>query len=224
MSGRHPVSTALCLAAALVLVGCSGTDAPQTAQVLPDDAGVPSDGAGTAPATEDDDAQTSDGSSAEDERTVEVAGDGTVLVSGDQASFVMPSGNIQCVMRAASVVCQVADKDFEPAADDLNPDALGDCGVDTADAVTVLAGSRATWGCTSETIRGQAALELGGWWAADGVGRTEEVEGTDLAVLAYDSSLQVGSMLCRSSVTDVTCRDLGSSHGFTLAREAYSTS
>ena len=222
MSHRHPVVAALWLAAALVLFGCSGTDAPDTAQVLEDDAGAPSEGAVADPDTEDEALQSEETS--EDGRTVEVAGDGTILVGGDQASFVMPSGNIQCVMRAASVVCQIAEKDFEPVEDDLNPDALGDCGVDTADAVTVLAGSRATWGCTSETIRGQAALGLGGWWAADGVGETEEIQGTDLAVLAYDSSLQVGSMLCRSSLTDVTCRDLDSTHGFTLAREAYSAS
>jgi hypothetical protein len=222
MSHRHPVVAALCLAAALVLAGCSGSDAPDTAQVLEGEASDPSAGAGE-PDSADDVAQPSAGSD-EDGRTVEVASDGTILIRGDQASFVMPSGNIQCVMRAASVVCQIADKDFEPADDDLDPEALGDCGADSADAVTVLSGSRATWGCTSETIRGQAALELGGWWAADGVGTTEQIEGTDLAVLAYDSSLQVGSMLCRSSFTDVTCRDLDSSHGFTLAREAYSTS
>ena len=220
MSHRHPAVVALCLATALMLLGC-GSGAPDTAQVLEDDASEPSTGAD--PDREDDAAQPSE-SGAADGGTVEVASDGTVLVGGDQASFVMPSGNIQCVMRSASVVCQIADKDFQPAEDDLNPEALGECGVETADAVTVLAGGRATWGCTSETIRGQAALDLGGWWASEGVGETEEIEGTDLAVLAYDSSLQVGSMLCRSSLTDVTCRHLDSSHGFTLAREAYSTS
>lgn len=211
------------VAAACLLVGLTTgcSQAPRTSEVVVEPpSAAPS--AGEEAAGQDDAA--SSATSGSTERSVTTASDGTTLVTGDQASFVMPSGNIQCVMRAASVVCQISEKDFDPAQDDLDPQALGECDTGSADAVTVLAGGRATWGCTSETIRGQAALDLGGWWAADGVGDTEEVDGTDLAVLTYDSSLQVGSMLCRSSFTDVTCRDLDSSHGFTLAREAYSTS
>jgi hypothetical protein len=211
----RPLLVAVSLIAALSPAACRGSGAPDTAQVLED---PPAATAG--PGTEEDTSSPGADASA---RTVELAGDGTVLVSGDQASFVMPSGNIQCVMRPASVVCQIAEKDFAPSEGELDPDALGGCGTDSADAVTVLSGRPATWGCTSETIRGQAALDLGGWWAADGVGETEQVEGRELAVLAYDSSLQVGSMLCRSSFTDVTCRDLESSHGFTLAREGATT-
>lgn len=155
------------------------------------------------------------------ERSVRIGADGTLVASGDQASFVMPSGNIQCVIRTDSVVCQIAEKDFRPDQGHLGAGVLGGCDAASADALTLLVGSGAGWTCTSETIRGQAAVDLGGWWAADGMGRTEEVEGRPLAVLSYGRALQVGSMLCRSERTGISCRDLTTTGGFTLAREAY---
>lgn len=96
----------------------------------------------------------------------------------------MPSGNIRCVIRVDSAVCQIAERSFEPAQVELSPEALGDCTTASADALTLLAGEFAAWTCTSQTIRGQAALDQDGWWAADGVGETEEIDGTPLAVLA----------------------------------------
>lgn len=169
-------------------------------------------------------ASTAAGDVAATERTVETAADGTYLISGDQASFVMPSGNIQCVMRAGSVVCQISQKQFEPAQEDLSEAVLGDCGTTSADALTLLDDDVAAWTCTSETIRGQASVDLGGWWAAEGVGETERVEGQDLAVLRYGQSMQLGSMLCTSRSSGISCRDTASPAGFTLAREDYSVS
>lgn len=155
------------------------------------------------------------------ERSVDTASDGTLVATGDQASFVMPSGNIQCVIRTESVVCQVAEKDFTPQDGDMSPDVLGDCGPERADSLTLVSGAGTGWTCHTESIRGQAGLDLGGWWATDGVGETEEVDGTPLAVLSYGQELQVGSMLCRSESTGISCRDLTSADGFSLAREAY---
>ncbi len=155
------------------------------------------------------------------DRSVEVADDGTVVVDADQASFVMPSGNIQCVIRTDSAVCQISDKDFEPAPPDLSPQALGDCTTATADALTLLSGERAFWSCTSETIRGQAALELGGWWAAEGAGDTELIDGVPLAVLSYGESIQIGDIVCSSESLGASCRLLNEAHGFSLAREDY---
>lgn len=105
-------------------------------------------------------------------RAVKVSGDDTFMISGDQASFVMPSGNIHCVLRSGSAVCQIADKSYAPAQSDMSGQVLGDCGAAAADAITVLEQQQAAWTCTSGTIRGQAALGLGGWWAVDGVGGT----------------------------------------------------
>ncbi len=155
------------------------------------------------------------------DRAVELADDGTVLVEADQASFVMPSGNIQCVIRIDSAVCQISEKDFAPAQPDLSPQALGDCTTATADALTLLDAERAFWSCTSETIRGQAALDLGGWWAADGAGETELIDGIPLAVLSYGESIQIGDIVCSSERLGVSCRLLDEAHGFSLAREDY---
>ncbi len=154
-------------------------------------------------------------------RSVQIAGDDTILITGDQASFVMPSGNIQCVLRVGSAVCQIANKNFEPAAEDMSDQVLGDCTAANADAITSLEGEVAGWTCTSETIRGQAAIDLGGWWAADGVGTTESVEGSDLAVLNYGQKMQLGAILCSSESTGISCRDTAGPAGFSLARESY---
>lgn len=105
-------------------------------------------------------------------RAVQVADDDTIMICGEQASFVMPSGNIQCVLRAGSAVCQIANKSYAPAQSDMSDQVLGDCGAAAADAITFLEQQQAAWTCTSGTIRGQAALGLGGWWAVDGVGGT----------------------------------------------------
>lgn len=154
-------------------------------------------------------------------RSVKIAGDDTILISGDQASFVMPSGNIQCVLRVGSAVCQIANKSFEPAVEDMSDQVLGDCTAANADAITVLEGEAAAWTCTSETIRGQAAIGLGGWWAAQGVGTSESVEGADLAVLNYGQKMQLSTILCSSETTGISCRDTAGTAGFSLARESY---
>lgn len=167
------------------------------------------------------DSDSSTDSAEAEPRSVQIAGDDTILITGDQASFVMPSGNIQCVLRVGSAVCQIANKTFEPAAKDMSDQVLGDCTADNADAITALEGQAAAWTCTSETIRGQAAIGLGGWWAADGVGTTENVEGTDLAVLNYGQKMQLGAILCSSESTGISCRDTTGTAGFSLARESY---
>lgn len=216
MSNAHRRRPALVLASlTLMLTACSqdpGSDspAPDTADAATGTAQAP-DAAGSTSAAPVD----------VSDRSVQVADDGTIVIGADQASFVMPSGNIQCVIRTDSAVCQISDKDFEPAPPDLSPQALGDCTTATADALTLLRGERAFWSCTSETIRGQAALDLGGWWAADGAGETELIDGTPLAVLSYGASIQLGEIVCSSENTGASCRLLDEAHGFSLARQDY---
>ncbi|MGB5952986.1 MAG: hypothetical protein WBG57_10820 [Ornithinimicrobium sp.] len=218
---------ALGVAGCCVVSGCTNaaTDAEPTVEEAasstqePDGAGQSQDAASeSASATDESEDETSS------ERSVDIAADGTYLISGDQASFVMPSGNIQCVMRAGSVVCQISQKQFDPQQGDLSEAVLGDCSTNSADALTLLADDVTAWTCTSETIRGQASVDLGGWWASEGVGELEEVDGKDLAVLTYGQSMQLGSILCNSRQSGISCRDTASTSGFTLAREEYTVS
>ncbi|MGB3685000.1 MAG: hypothetical protein WA991_04145 [Ornithinimicrobium sp.] len=218
----RPFYRALALGGAAVLMasgaGCAVGNDPVVGEAVPSDPAPESATAsGPRPSEKDDPAQ----ETPLQDQAIDVAADGTYVVSGDQASFVMPSGNIQCVMRSGSVVCQISQKRFEPAAKDLSDAVLGECGTNNADALTLLDNDVAAWTCTSETIRGQASIDLGGWWAADGVGDTESVDGLDLAVLNYGQAIQLGSILCSSESAGISCRDTASSAGFTLAREDY---
>ena len=225
---RRVILTLTLAAGALLSTSCSAdppvddSDPSPAEQSAADvtQAPAPAQESGSEPGgTTDSDAATE--SAGPEPRSVQIAGDGTILISGDQASFVMPSGNIQCVLRDGSAVCQIANKEFDPATGDMSDQTLGDCSAASADAITVLEGEVAAWTCTSETIRGQAALALGGWWAADDVGSTESVDGTDLAVLDYGQKMQLGSILCSSESTGISCRDTTGPAGFTLARESY---
>ncbi|MGB3763627.1 MAG: hypothetical protein WA966_10410 [Ornithinimicrobium sp.] len=226
---RRVILTFTLAAGALLSASCSEDppagepEPPAVAQTAADPTQAPDsaqkDGSPSGDRDTESDAATE--SAGPEPRSVQIAGDGTVLIGGDQASFVMPSGNIQCVLRDGSAVCQIASKDFTPSTDDMSAQVLGDCTADSADAITVLEGEGAAWTCTSETIRGQAALDLGGWWAADNVGSTESVDGTDLAVLDYGQTMQLGAILCSSESTGISCRDTAGTAGFTLARESY---
>lgn len=205
------------LALTLSVAACSDEAPDPAPDPAPDTAAEPSDSAGGSAAPPDSAPTTPVDVG---DRSVEVT-DGTVLIEADQASFAMPSGNIQCVIRVDSAVCQIAQKEFEPAEVDLSSEALGDCTTATADALTLLAGEFAAWTCMSETIRGQAALDRGGWWAGDGIGETEQIEGTRLAVLPYGGAVQLGNMICRSESAGVSCQTTDGGHGFSLAREDY---
>ncbi len=44
----------------------------------------------------------------------------------------------------------------------------------------------------------------------------------DSAVLGYGTAIRLGTMVCASLTTGVRCQDLGTGHGFLLARERYS--
>jgi hypothetical protein len=78
--------------------------------------------------------------------------------------------------------------------------------------------------CAGDTIisvaePGQAATA---WWRTGGPTVTIADAQLTLVVLPYGTALAVGQMRCDSATTGVTCRNLTTGHGFSMAREAYS--
>jgi hypothetical protein len=79
--------------------------------------------------------------------------------------------------------------------------------------------------CAGDTIiefaqQGQSTTT---WWQAGGPRVTDSDAHMTFVVLPYGSALAVGHMRCDSATTGVTCRNLTTGHGFSMAREAYST-
>lgn len=68
------------------------------------------------------------------EITAQPQADGTVLVEGSQASFLMPSGNVACVIRPDTVVCQIDGKQHAARQEHINPETFKGCAPKTADA------------------------------------------------------------------------------------------
>jgi hypothetical protein len=77
--------------------------------------------------------------------------------------------------------------------------------------------------CAGDTIVGFAEVgqSTTTWWQPGG--KTVKNSDETMAVLPYGSALVVGHMRCDSASTGVTCRNLASGHGFSMATEAYAT-
>ena len=149
----RPVLPVLSLVLLSALAGCGSapdTDEPQviSGSGAPSEgpsAGSPSDdspttagGPGQSATTQegDDSAATQEGE-ASGEISAVVQPDGTILVEGSQAAFLMPSKNVACVMKPDGVVCQIDGKKFEAKKGDINPETFEGCTRKTADAMTV---------------------------------------------------------------------------------------
>ncbi len=208
------------LAAALLLSACGASEttppAPETGAAT-----VSTEPTGGAP----DDAEGTSGPAAAGtlELAAEVQPDGTVLVDGKQASFLMPSTNMVCVLRPGSVVCQIHEKNFTPRQADLAPDAGEGCSRETADGLVIRDGEAARWTCLPEDLRGWSSVDTGGGWVRPGTGSTREVGGTAHAVLPYDTVLRLDDVACESRRDGVECSDLSTGRSFHLAREGYRT-
>lgn len=207
------------MAAAALLAACGG--GPDPATTVPETAG------GAVPDAADEDSATA-GSGPPSaagalDLSAEVLADGTILVAGDQASFLMPSTNLVCVLRPDGVVCQIHEKQFTPRAADLAPDRAEDCTSEVADGLSVRGGEPARWTCLPEDLRGWSSVETGGGWVGAGHGSTREVDGVDHAVLPYGSTLRLGDVACESRREGVECADLSTGRSFFLARERYGT-
>lgn len=201
-------------------VSDAGPDAPDASLSAQETAPPDADGQdGTDPGTADQsDATAPD---APDEITAQLQADGTILVEGAQASFLMPSGNVACVIRPDTVVCQIDGKQYAAKQGDINPETFEGCTPQTADAMSVGQGADPTWVCLPYDIRPTADVAAGGSWAGPGVGATDQLGDTTVAVLPYDTTLRLGNISCLSDRAGVDCTDLTTGRGFQLAREGY---
>lgn len=216
---RHRRARALVPAVALgalLLAGCDDGDEPGDAQETPvageDQAGDDADDADDADTDEEEPAgpvppptEPADIAPVPPERSASVDGD-TIQVEGDRAAFVLPSGNIACVLNEQTAVCQVQEKTYEPRADFMVEDLAAECSPAEADAMTLREASEA-WLCVGHDLRPTAGLEQGGWWGSEIDGETLDVDGEQVAVLPYGQTLAVGQVSCLADEAQgVVCR------------------
>ena len=137
-----------------------------------------------------------------------------VRTAPDGAAFVSPSGRIACLMDPEFVRCEYAGDKAWTAPE---PDG---CELDWG--FVFVLHDVAYPGCVGDTIRMESAVDSTNVaWRRSG-DPTVTSDNATLAALPYGSALTVGSMRCDSATTGVTCRNLSTSHGFSMAREAYS--
>jgi hypothetical protein len=140
----------------------------------------------------------------------------TVAVASG-AGFASPTGHIVCLMGSDGVRCEFHGTKSWKAP---RPDG---CELDWDSALAL--GDQLEGVCAGDTIMGFAATGQGttAWWKAGGPTVTVADANMTLAVLPYDSALAVGRIRCDSASTGVTCRNLTTGHGFSMAAEAYAT-
>jgi hypothetical protein len=109
----------------------------------------------------------------------------------DLVGFTSPSGNVGCIVDSTYVRCDVSERDWSP------PPRPADCEFDYGQGLSLSRGEQAAFVCAGDTT-------LGGGEPLD-----------------YGQSVTAGLMVCDSAESAVTCRDTGTGHGFTIAREAY---
>lgn len=137
-------------------------------------------------------------------------------VSGDSlAGFASPTGHIVCLMGSGSVRCEFhgtktwsapwpdgCELDWDSALE-VDDQVVGVCAGDTIIEFTQTGQSTTTW-----------------WRSGGPTVKISDAQMT-LAVLPYGTALAVGHMRCDSASTGVTCRNLTTGHGFSMATEAY---
>jgi len=109
----------------------------------------------------------------------------------DLVGFTSPSGNVGCIIDSTYVRCDISERDWSP------PPRPADCEFDYGQGLSLSRGEQSAFVCAGDTT-------LGGGEPLD-----------------YGQSVTAGLMLCDSAESGVTCRDTGTGHGFTIAREAY---
>ena len=214
------------LASGLVLAGCSGED--EGGAVATTGAGTdsqaPSGGdageqtgaaAYTGPPTEPGDIRPKPGDRS-------ATGGTSVVVTGDRATFILPSGSTACTVSTTTAVCQLdaEAQGFAVQGGHLVDDTLGDCTVGNANAIMINDGQGA-WTCVEDPIKPQAWVSTGGWWAKANDSETTKVGNRTMAVLAYGSTLTVGDVTCSSAEDGVRCSNASTGRSFFLSRGGY---
>jgi hypothetical protein len=105
--------------------------------------------------------------------------------------FTSPTGAISCMLDDRYVRCDVREHTW------ALPPRPAACEFDYGQGVGMSAGEQAALVCAGDTTSGAGAP------------------------LPYGQSVTVGTLGCESAETGVTCRDAGTGHGFTVARETY---
>jgi hypothetical protein len=105
--------------------------------------------------------------------------------------FVAPSGNVSCMIDADWARCDIIDRDWSP------PPRPADCEFDYGQGISLAPGEQAEFVCAGDTAFG-----------AD-------------EVLPDGQSITAGALQCESAQSGITCRDVRTSHGFSISRQAY---
>ncbi len=114
-------------------------------------------------------------------------------VVDDNTGFTSPSGNIWCMIAPSSARCDIEQRDWSP------PPRPAYCPLDTGygHGIILIPGRPAQIVCAGDTTF------------------------NNNGALAYGESITAGVLRCTSMETGMTCRDLQTGHGFTIARQAY---
>jgi hypothetical protein len=114
----------------------------------------------------------------------------------DIVGFTSPSGNIGCMMDAASVRCDIRDRGWSP------PPKPADCEwmMNYGQGIVLTAGQQARFVCAGDTA-------LGGG-----------------PPLAYGDKITRGSLGCESKTSGMNCWDSSSGGGFAISRDGYQLS
>jgi hypothetical protein len=105
--------------------------------------------------------------------------------------FVSPTGNVSCMIDADWARCDIIDRDWSP------PARPADCEFDYGQGISLAPGEQAQFVCAGDTAFGPDE------------------------VLPYGESITAGVLQCESADSGVTCRDSGTSHGFSISQRAY---
>ncbi len=148
----------------------------------------------TVTATVDDTTSTAQSTSVSSESTSS-GGDGETPAADVEVTkltgFTSPTGNIGCYIDRGSVRCDVGDRDWSP------PAAPQSCKLDYGQGIELRAGGAAAFVCAGDTA-------LGGG-----------------EVLDYGQSIAAGLLRCESEQSGITCRDVESGRGFSIAKQGY---
>jgi hypothetical protein len=106
-------------------------------------------------------------------------------------AFQSPSGNIGCQIDRESVRCDIGERDWQP------PAPPADCDLDFGQGISLSAGGTAEFVCAGDTTLGAGEQ------------------------LAYGRSISAGLLRCESSSAGITCRDIESGRGFSIARKDF---
>ena len=105
--------------------------------------------------------------------------------------FISPTGNVACMIAADWARCDIIDRDWSP------PPRAPDCEFDYGQGISAAPGERAQFVCAGDTAFGPDAI------------------------LPYGESISAAALRCESTEAGITCRDLGTAHGFSISREAH---